>query len=305
MLRRRNRSTVLLLLLLALPAIPGAVFVGRAQEVSSSIEPTVVSSPAPSLFQRIVLFGASVTAGFDSSQPFGGPSIPQYRLANYLDAALLGTHEPIATHATPLLFLNVGPTMEKQVAAIVAARPSLVIGLDALFWFCYGAGVTDELRLARFEAGLRQLERIEAPLVVGDIPDASKAVGGILSKEEVPDAGTIARCNDRLKEWAAGRRNVIVFPIARVMGTATANEELTIAGYTWEKGKSRALIQRDQLHPSRHGLAGLAIAVLDAAASAAKPALPANSFRHDPDAVFSAGVARARGPDAARPAGAE
>ena len=68
---------------------------------------------APPLFQRIVLLGASATAGFDVSEPFGGPKTPQYRFANYVEAALIGDHEPVATKATALLFLKVQETTEK------------------------------------------------------------------------------------------------------------------------------------------------------------------------------------------------
>ena len=108
---------------------------------------------------------------------------------------------------------------------------------------------------ARFEIGLRQLERIESPIVVGDIPDATAATGGILGKEEMPAPETIERCNGRLKSWAAGRKDVTIFPIARLMAGAAANEEVVVAGTTWETGKSGALVRKDRLHPSRHALA--------------------------------------------------
>jgi hypothetical protein len=251
---------------------------------------------APALFQRIVLLGASATAGFDVSEPFGGPKTPQYRFANYVEAALIGAHEPVATQATALLFLKVQETMERQVAATVALRPSLVIGLDAMFWFCYGTGLTAEQRLARFNAGLRLLEQIDAPLVLGDIPDATKAVGGILDKAELPDLAAIAQCNERLKSWAADRKNVIVFPLAQMMAAATANEDLVLGGHTWEKGKSAALVRSDRLHPSRHGLAALAIAALESAAAANIPPVPATFLCRDVEAVYAAGLARGGAP---------
>lgn len=245
---------------------------------------TSAQDAAPAIFQRIVLLGASATSGFDESELLGGPKTLQYRLANYVEAALIGTHEPVATQASAFVFMQAAEIMEKQVAATVAARPTLVIGVDAMFWFCYGAGVTPEQRVARFEAGLRLLERIDARLIVGDIPDASTAVGGILNKEDYPDPGAIERCNERLKTWAAGRKNVTVFPIARIMAAAVANEEVVLAGTTWAKGKSGALIRGDRLHPTRHGLAALAIAMLDAAG---KPVLG------DVETVHAAGIARA------------
>ena len=63
----------------------------------------------------------------------------------------------------------------------------LVVGVDFLFWFCYGEGSTDAGRAQRFETGLKLLEQIPCPLVVGDIPDASSATNtGILSIAQVP-----------------------------------------------------------------------------------------------------------------------
>ena len=248
----------------------------------------VSAEDAPAIFRRIVLLGASATSGFEESEPLGGPKTPQYLFANYIEAALTGAHEPVATQASALLFLQTGEIMEKQVAATVAAKPTLVIGLDAMFWFCYGAGMSAEQRTTLFETGLRLLERLDAPLIVGDIPDASKAVGGILGKAELPESATIAVCNERLKSWAAARKNVTVFPIARVMTAAAASEEVVLAGHTWEAGKSGALIRSDRLHPSRHALAALAIATLDSAGSA----LP---LCRDLEKVYAAGIARGAG----------
>ena len=247
---------------------------------------------APAVFQRVVLLGASATAGFEETEPLGGPKTPQYRFDNYIEAALAGPHEPVATQASALLCFQPEAVMEKQIAATVAARPTLVIGLDALFWFCYGAGLTAEQRMARLEAGLRQLERIDAPLIVGDIPDASRAVGGMLGAAEVPDVPTLARCNERLAAWAASRKNVSVFPLALIMAEAAANEELVLAGHTWEKGKSGALIRGDHLHPSRHALAALAIATLDAAARTANPPVAPGDLCRELETVYAAGVAR-------------
>ncbi len=240
---------------------------------------------APPLYQRIVMLGASATAGFHESEPLGGPKTPQYHFANYIEAALIGTHQPVTTQATSLLFLQPEETMKKQITATLAAKPTLVIGIDAMFWFCYGAGLNEEQRATRFEAGLKELERIEVPLIVGDIPDASQAVGGILSKAELPEPRAIARCNERLTAWAAGRKNVSVFPIARVMTSAAANEEVILAGHTWAAGKSSALIRDDRLHPSRHALAALAIATLDAAGAS----LP---LCRDLETVYAAGLER-------------
>src|SRR4051812_33928369 len=45
-----------------------------------------------SLWTRIVLIGASATAGFVASEPLGGPATTQCRLNRYLDAAIGAPH---------------------------------------------------------------------------------------------------------------------------------------------------------------------------------------------------------------------
>ena len=69
--------------------------------------------------------------GFDESEPLGGPKTPQYRFANYIEAALSGPHEPVATQASALLCFQPEVVMEKQITATIAAKPTLVIGFDA------------------------------------------------------------------------------------------------------------------------------------------------------------------------------
>jgi hypothetical protein len=215
----------------------------------------------------------------------------QYHFANFVEEVCRGVHEPIVTQATHLLFLNPDETMERQVAGTVASKPTLVLGLDALFWSCYGAGLTPPQRIARFEAGLRRLEHIEAPLVVADIPDAAPAIGSILSRAQVPPPEVIAKCNLRLREWAAGRPGVAVFPLARLMSAAYRNQEISFAGQTWAAGKSAGLIRADHLHPSQSGLAALAVAMLETASETFAPDA-ASGLNHDIETVLAGGIAR-------------
>jgi hypothetical protein len=244
--------------------------VGRAQTSGLPKRAAEVEAAAiPPLFERIVLLGASVSDGFVSSEPLGGPKTPTYRFENFIGAAVNGSREHVLTRAHRFMFMNPLETTQKRIAETLEAKPTLVIALDALFWFCYGEGLTAEARLKRFEEGLELLSRINVPMVIGDLPDASQAVGKILGKGQMPDLATLAACNDRLKAWAAEKKSVTIFPLSVVMAKATADEELSVGGVTVPGGKTRSLLQRDSLHPSRHGLAALAIAALNLAASAA------------------------------------
>ena len=236
---------------------------GRAEEPGTG--KTTAESSQAGLFSRVHLIGASLTAGFFEGEMLGGKKTPQYSLVNYIEAALQAAHDPVKRDASVFFFTNPEKSLTTQIEAVQKAKPTLVVSLDGVFWFCYGHVGREEDRIARFEKGLELLARIDAPLVLGDIPDARHASGGILNAREVPTPETLSSCNQRLKKWCDGRPNVRLLPLAAMMKACVANEPLEMAGLTWEKGKTRSLLQRDRLHPARHGIAALAIAALDAA----------------------------------------
>ena len=237
---------------------------------------------------RIVMVGASASAGFTESEPLGGPKTPQYSLSRYLDAALLVAHEPVQNLANTMFFIQPEAAGRYQIDEAIKARPTLVIAIDFLFWFCYGEGPTEKDRLLRFEKGLKLLESVQCPLVLGDIPDASGASNDMLPADQIPSAETMSAANRRLKEWAAPRRQVVIVSLSGFMRTAMADQALTIHGHTLPEGKTRDLLQSDKLHPSALGSAVLALAILDALQST-RPAHSAAEVRWNPKEVFRLG----------------
>jgi hypothetical protein len=231
-------------------------------------------------WDRIVMIGASVTAGFTASEPFGGTTTPQFRLSRYVDAALLVPREPVQNLGNTFFFIQPELLGRQQLDKALKASPSLVLGVDFLFWFCYGEGATDEERLQRFEKGLKMLEAIKCPLVVGDIPDASAAADGMLRREQIPSTNAMAAANQRLQKWAATRPNVVLLRLSRFMRTVMANQPLTIHDYKLPEGRTRMLLQNDKLHPSPPGCALIALAAFDALQS--KYSFPAADVRWDP-----------------------
>jgi len=211
-----------------------------------------------------VIIGASASGGFTETEPFGGATTPQYSLGPYIEAALPSPHEPVQNLAHAMFFLKPEASGRYQLDQVPQARPTLVIGIDFLFWFCYGDGRTDQERLQRFENGLKMLEAIRCPLIVGDIPDASAAVNRMLSPGQIPSFAAMTAANRRLREWAATRDHVVIVPLARFMKAVMTNQAVTIHGHTLEAGKTRALLQSDNLHPTAAGAAFLALLSLDA-----------------------------------------
>jgi len=164
-------------------------------------------------------------------------------------------------------------------------NPTLIVGLDFPFWFCYGEGETDEDRLQRFDQGLKLLETVPCPLVIGDIPDASAAVNKMLRPDQMPSLKAIASANQRLKAWAASRRQVTLVGLSEFMRNVMANRAITIRDYTLPAGQTRMLLQNDTLHPTPPGCAVLALAALDAF-QATRPGVPSGEFLHDPKEIF-------------------
>jgi hypothetical protein len=245
--------------------------------------PVQAQEEAP--WARIVIIGASVSHGFTASEPFGGPKTKEYALDCYLNAALLAPHEPPQNLANAMFFMLPDDMGHTQIRQAMTNQPTLVIGIDFLFWFCYGRGQTDQDRLDHFDKGLKLLEEVDCPLIIGDIPDASAAIYRMLSPREIPSPKARAAANRRLKEWAAGRKRVTVVPVAEFMRAVAANKALTVHGYAFARGTTRALLQGDRLHPSRRGCAALAVSILDAFLAGHR-GLDASQVRWDPDEVL-------------------
>jgi hypothetical protein len=115
-------------------------------------------------------------------------------------------------------------------------------------------------RIATLERGLALLERFDArgiPVVVGDIPDMSPAVGRMLSRAQMPEADTIGRANARIREWARERPRVAVMPLARLVEDLRSGTPFTAGRRSWSETTDGPLIQRDQLHPTFAGTVAL------------------------------------------------
>jgi hypothetical protein len=107
----------------------------------------------------------------------------------------------------------------------------------------------------------------------------------MLSPDEVPNRKTRTAANERLRQWASQRKNVVVVPLIDFMREATANQAITIHGFSLEDGETRVLLQPDRLHPTRRGCAWLTTSILDAF-FAARPGLGSSQVRWDPNAIL-------------------
>ncbi len=247
---------------------------------------------------HIAVVGASASAGWGVviPTPPTDHAIPVHHrhadLADVLPAVLGGDREDVSGHTAIWFFSaphRIGPAVLQSAQA---ARPTHIVALDFLFWFAYGShdgqgvpiGRDDiDARLANLNQGLRLLESIEVPVLVGDIPDVSPAADvwpiALLRMDQVPTPEALAAMNLRIREWVASRDDTTLIPLAATVARMQRGESLHLNEHIWPSDS--ALIQFDQLHPTTLGLVALAELTAASLPPATKP-----SLRADPNAVL-------------------
>lgn len=231
---------------------------------------------APAVWERVVVIGASASAGFGTAAELGS-DVP---LAAALEPMLRLSHAPVQDRANSLFFLDPAGHGANQVADALAQEPTLVVALDFLFWFGYGVKDDDERR-EDLDHGLRLLERFSCPVLVGLIPDMRPAVGEMLVAEQVPPPEALARLNARIAEWASGRANAVLVPVPGLVDAARSGGPVRAGLSEWPRDGARILIQPDRLHPTVEGLAALAALALEQLARARRD-VPEEAFVLDP-----------------------
>ena len=162
-------------------------------------------------------------------------------------------------------------------AQALKIKPTLVLGLDFLFWYVYGTVTaegkpmaTGADRLSNLELGLEQLDRIVnagIPLVIADIADMHDAIGKMLSENQVPNVQTIGSANIRIMEWVKARPLVKIMPLSQILETLKKGGSIDLAGKSWNPAELGALLQDDQLHPTFAGTVVIAAGLIDLAQS--------------------------------------
>ncbi len=143
-------------------------------------------------------------------------------------------------------------------------KPSMVVGLDFLFWYFYGAPLDGKERFLRLEKGLGELDKLHNTyIVIGDIPDMHGADPNMLSEAQIPEKEMIEEANKRIAEWAKGKKNVVIVPLAEWVKKLKA-KGIELAPEPWEKGEKvkigpREALLQDRLHPSCAGAVAVAI----------------------------------------------
>jgi hypothetical protein len=188
-----------------------------------------------------------------------------------IDTAIRGDHLPVMYGGDTMFFLSPSRAGHEVISLVIAERPTMVIGVDLLFWYAYGHRSGKNLhqkRMESLEEGLSELDRLDAYIVIGDIPDMHPAIGFMLSEDQVPSVETISAMNDRILAWASSRPRVAVMPLHALVERLYADQRIAIGQNTWPAGSRGRLLQGDMLHPTLDGMIAIAIeAALTAAES--------------------------------------
>ncbi len=254
--------------------------------------PSPPASPAPSPL-RVFTVGASVSAGFGLSAELATEK--DVALAVFLEAALTerGRERVTFVDEGQGWFVNAPyKTGAKLVDAAIAGDADLVVGVDFLFWYAYGNGSRISPRRAKgLEAGLRQLERLKRPLIIGDLPDISHALGGrgpfgppIVNRSMFPSSEELRAMNQTIRAWAEGRPEVRVLPLADLMRRYVESEPVTVRDLEWRVSSLGEALQKDLLHPNARGTAWVAMILADEITGV--PGFDAEDFRFDEAAVL-------------------
>jgi hypothetical protein len=233
---------------------------------------TVWSAPAatngakPEALQRTVFLGASVTDGYGLAAKEDCWIAP----SDIFRAAYDNGQIEVARHSSSFVFANPSKYGRAFVDAALRENPSLVIGIDFLFWFGYGFGHTEERRLELFEEGVALLSRFDCPLIVGDYPNMTQAIRGIgfhgqpmIGIRHIPETRTLIELNRRLKEWAAKRGRVTIVPLNQFMAKLKKNEPITVLDNRYEGDLVTRLLDPDLLHTTLDGNIALTLILIE------------------------------------------
>ena len=241
---------------------PGVV----APPATDSAEETVDSINLDLLFSRVVCVGASATNGVGTWLDEGDRAslTGATNMGRVFKAGLRTENPKVANYSDLMFFQNSSRNGLRLWRKTLRARPTLIIGIDFLFWYGYGDRTADGSRLTEeserlelFEAGLKLLEEADCPVVVGNFPNMRAAVGGMLAASQMPEDETLEKLNKRLHEWGSERDDVMIVEMSSVIEEMLQDKAFEVGDYEWPDGCKRILLQRDELHPTTDGLVAL------------------------------------------------
>jgi len=237
---------------------------------------------------RPAIVGASVSCGVGAcvpaSQAAGATHSAQSGSATASESRELPVNLAIAyaalvqsAHHTPIDLSDPGTFLEPlevlrgQVNAAIALRPTVVIGVDALFWpvrqpipLEVPADQRRAMRLEALEQALAELDRVPCAIVIGDLPRIGRPGSLVNSPERSLDDETLAELNARLSAWVLERPNRAIVRLSHFVEAIDRGESIELGGFRVDAEQVHGLLQSDRLHASGEGIILLTAGAIDA-----------------------------------------
>lgn len=246
---------------------------------SRAQDPTVLT-PVSALraevhpLSRVAFIGASVSAGFGNAKELQvGRSV---KLGGFFEQMLReedGSFE-VYDLGSSQFFLDPLGAGKQQIEKARGKKPTLIIGIDYLFWYAFGyPRVGNPRRTEGLRMGLERLDGIDCQLIVGDLPNVDHALTGsspmrgghpILRKGQLPSEQERLAMNKLIHEWASKKTNVKVFPLDKLMKQMVHGDKMELQGNAWKVEKLDHILQSDLLHPKVRGSVWVAMHVAQA-----------------------------------------
>ena len=215
-----------------------------------------------SVLSKPLVIGASLADGCNREKMFLSNRLSFDR---FLDEVIVGEHEEIVIKGSMFFFWDPKKKASEQLEYASKFDSTVVFAPDFLFWFLYGETIGGEKkRLENLEFGLQSLEGIKGLMVVGTIPDASAAGGGILNHSQIPQKETIAKANAKIKEWVAAREETALLDLYTLSEDLREGRDMKMGEVVIPAKLASGSLQSDKLHPTEKGVRLIALFCLQA-----------------------------------------
>lgn len=251
------------------PAVSALAIALTACSALAQAEPAAVKR------QKVVVIGASVSAGFEdpTSKREDGSVNRSFKLDLVFKKVWPRKVARVYNAANLLMFQDAVGAGQRQVDLAKKVGADLVIALDFPFWFGYGfpsfdsvvkKGEISKSRMAEQQKCFKMLDELKCPVLIGDYPDMRGASTKMMPRYMIPNLATIVALNEELHAYAAKRKNVHVVSLAKFVKRAVTEPQTYPFGDDKVVFPKYHLLQADRLHATRLGVVVITTHLLSA-----------------------------------------
>ncbi|MBL6996827.1 MAG: hypothetical protein ISR75_00115 [Phycisphaerales bacterium] len=221
------------------------------------------------ILNRVVVTGASVSSGFGVTTPPIKGDLGAYpiNMKHILEGVITSDHNEVKFFGDLLFFKKSRANAKAYIKKIKKYKPTLVVGIDFLFWFGHGTppdgNDVSQYRMEKLNFALELLGELKVPIIVGNLPNARQAIGKTLSANQVPTSETLEKLNERIHAWGEEHENVKIVDVFDLSNKLMDDEAITYLGHTWPAGSQSKLLQQDMLHTTFEGTVAASMMVAE------------------------------------------